>query len=246
MNLTKFISIPKPITKLRSRSLQIKTLSLSLPLSLQHNLIERELFSQEKMLIKGYFTKYLQVFNKIRMLVLGKHASLNLSQKDYQIYKLDSKVILKEPIKQFWKTILINCKFFFINENDKIILSYLKDVVIIPNEKNFPDFVIEFHFGENRFFANKVLSKEFLYCFNSVDKVKEIKCSLIEWKSIDSGFDKTQKSFFNFFSIYEKDKSIPGTNGKKLISCEAKFIKNDLMKNLLEYYLNIMSIKFDD
>ena len=52
-----------------------------------------------------------------------------------------------------------------------------------------------------------MLSKEFLYCFNSVDKVKEVKCSLIEWKSIDSGFDRTQKSFFDFFSIYEKDKA---------------------------------------
>lgn len=55
-------------------------------------------------------------------------------------------------IKYYWRIALVNCLYFRINEKDKIILNYLKDIKYIPDEQNYPNFKLEFIFDKNEYF----------------------------------------------------------------------------------------------
>ena len=169
------------------------------------------------------------------------------------------------PIKNFWKIALINCQFFYISKRDVAILNYLDDVIFIPLE--YPNYRIEFHFKENEYTKQKILSKEYYYSNVKKEKLnRSIGCE-IEWeeddknptlklskkklkeienmKKIKNKKNKKEESAYvnchSFFNMFDIDKC---TIEKDFI--EANFISDDFLPNILEYYLNIIEIKYDN
>ena len=168
------------------------------------------------------------------------------------------------PIKHFWKISLINCQFFYISKRDAEILNYLEDIIFIPLD--YPNYKIEFHFQENEFSKQKVFYKEYYYTnykkeklgksmgcdidWEDDDKNPTLKISKKKLKEINNNKKKKNKkvkeespyinckSFFNMFDI---DKC---TIEKDFI--EANFFLNDFLPNILEYYLNIIEIKYEN
>ena len=164
-----------------------------------------------------------------------------------------------DPINNFWKISLINSDFFKISENDKKILSYLNDIAFIPIKGKFPNFKLEFYFDKNDFFFNKVITKEYNYKDGDDKELENIFCSEIDWKKdklnpmkkiiktkiLKGGKIKEIKTITkevpSFFEIFIKEKS---NLNKDFI--EANFFKNDFLPNVLEYFLDIMEINYNE
>ena len=169
------------------------------------------------------------------------------------------------PIKNFWKIALINSQFFYIGKRDVAILNYLEDVIFIPLE--YPNYRIEFHFKENEYTKQKILTKEYYYSNVKKEKlIRSLGCE-IEWeeddknptlkvskkklkeienmKKIKNKKNKKEESKYvnchSFFNMFDIDKC---TIEKDFI--EANFISDDFLPNILEYYLNIIEIKYDN
>ena len=180
--------------------------------------------------------------------------NLNNTQKEGKI----------SPIKNFWKLSLINCQFFKINKMDGEILNFLKDIIIIPFE--YPNFRIEFHFKKNDYLKQNILTKEYFYTNSKKEKLLDSRGTDIEWgednmnptlKSLkkivkDIKVHKKKKiekireediyvNTDSFFKIFDIDKS---TIEKDFI--ESSFFINDFFPNILEYYLNIIEIRYDN
>ena len=183
--------------------------------------------------------------------------------------KVDNKKKLNKipPIKNFWKLSLINCQFFKINKIDGQILNFLRDIIIIPLE--FPNFKLEFHFKQNEYLKQNILTKEYFYTNTKKEKLYKSRGCDIEWgednmnptlkelkkvvKDIKAQKKKTKTKvekikeetiYVNndsFFKIFDIDKC---TIEKDFV--EANFFITDFFPNILEYYLNIMNIKYDN
>ena len=179
-----------------------------------------------------------------------------------KVVKNKNKII---PIKNFWKIALINCQFFYISKRDAEILNYLKDIIFIPLD--YPNYRIEFHFKDNEYIEDNLLYKEYYYSNYKRERLsKSLGCD-IEWedeeknptlkiskkkkeeiknskkklknkKSIKENIYVNCNSFFNMFDI---DKC---TIEKDLV--ESRFFVDDFLPNILEYYLNIIEIKYEN
>ena len=163
------------------------------------------------------------------------------------------------PIKLFWKISLINSEFFKINENDEKILNSLIDIIFIPIKGKFPNFKLEFHFERNEFFYNNIISKEYDYKDFDDEELENCFSSEIDWK--DESLNPTikiskkkvkrkgkvkenkiiKKDVPSFFNIFQKEK-----NNLNKDFIEAKFFKNDYLPNVLEYFLDIMEINYNE
>ena len=189
---------------------------------------------------------------------------INKNANNNKVVKNNKKINEVCPIKKFWKIALINCQFFHISKRDAEVLNYLEDIVFIPLD--YPNYKIEFHFKENEFTKQKIFYKEYFYTNYKKEKLyKSIGCD-IDWEDDDKnptlklskkkGKEKEDKkiksknknkqenkyvncqSFFNMFDI---DKC---TMEKDFI--EANFFIDDFMPNILEYYLNIIEIRYEN
>jgi len=168
------------------------------------------------------------------------------------------------PIKNFWKLSLINCQFFKINKLDGEILNFLRDIIIVPLD--YPNYRIEFHFKKNEYLKQNILSKEYFYTNAKKEKLSESRGSEIEWDEDNKNptlkqlkkvvkeikvhkkkkIEKIREEDIyvntdSFFKIFDIDKS---TIEKDFI--ESNFFINDFIPNILEYYLNIIEIKYDN
>ena len=202
---------------------------------------------------------FLEYLNKIRDLInTSLDINSSIDNNDITKYFLltdDNKEFA--PIKNFWSTALINATFFEINDKDKKVLEFLRDICFIPLD--YPSFKIEFRFEPNDFMKETTLIKTYYFVNNEKDVIKKVEGCEINW--IDDNTNPTIKlttkrkkkgrvketititkkvdSFFNIFSQKEN------TNlNKELV--EAQFFRNDFLQNMLEYYLNIMEIHYDD
>lgn len=190
-------------------------------------------------------------FNKIRAIINGEVVP------DEETPKEEEKV----PLKYFWRTALVNSNYFDINEKDKDLLNHLIDIRIVNGE--FPNFTIEFVFEKNDYFDKEVLSKEFIYEKDSMDKIKETKGTEIEWKSDEKNPTKKivvkvikkkktretvtkEKEVASFFDIFNVNKTFKKDRMGMDPTDQADFIKNDFLPNCLEYYLNILEINYDE
>lgn len=200
---------------------------------------------------------FLEYLNKIRDLV---NTSLNINStidlNDEQKYSLLNEDKEFTPIKNFWSTALINATFFEINDKDKKILEKLTDICFIPLD--YPSFKLEFRFEPNEYMKETTLIKTYNFIHHEKDELKSVEGCEINWidddknptiklatKKIKKGKVRetitTTKKIDSFFSIFNtKDTDI----NKELV--EAQFFRNDFLQNMLEYYLNIMEIHYDD
>ena len=234
---------------------------------------------------KKKLNNFLTFYNRIREVINSRDPELInkfVYSTDKQLYNIkenidensnnEGKKIKLLPIKNFWKNSLINCRFFYINKKDAIIMNYIRDIIFIPLD--YPNFRLEFHFRKNECIKQKMIYKEYYY--NNINKEKLIKSFGfdIDWqedainptlklvkkdkkdKKNKKGDKKNKnkkenlpneeedevyedcKSFFNIFNI---DKS---TSEKDFI--EANFFSEDFLPNILEYYLNIFEIQYEN
>jgi hypothetical protein len=199
---------------------------------------------------------FLEYLNKIRDLI---NTSLNINssidENDEKKYSLSTEDQKFTPIKNFWSTALINATFFEINDKDKKILEYFKDICFIPLD--YPSFKIEFRFEPNEYMKETTLIKTFYFVENEKDELKNVEGCKINWlddeknptiklstrkkkKGKSKEIITTSKKVDSFFNIFDtKDADLR----KELI--EAQFFRNDFLQNMLEYYLNIMEIRYD-
>ena len=200
---------------------------------------------------------FLEYLNKIRDLI---NTSLNINssieESDEKKYLLSIEDQKFAPIKNFWSTALINATFFEINEKDKKILEKLTDICFIPLV--YPSFKIEFRFEPNEYMKETTLIKTYNFIDNEKDELKNVEGCEINWVDDDKNPTiklnvrkkkkgkvvetiTTSKKIDSFFNIFDtKDTDI----NKELV--EAQFFRNDFLQNMLEYYLNIMEIHYDD
>ena len=135
-------------------------------------------------------------------------------------------------IPSFWLTIFKNVEMMedAVKEHDEPLLNHLEDVKVVYTDDKGLDFALEFHFSENEYFTNKVLTKSYVveckvddddpFSFDGPSIVKVTGCK-IDWKKGKNLTIKTVKkkqrhkgrgqtrtvtktvpneSFFNFFS----------------------------------------------
>jgi len=216
-------------------------------------------YKEERNKIENQETKnFLDYLDKIRDIINTKiDISSSIDNNDeatYGLKKDDNKEFT--PIKNFWRTALINATFFEVNDKDKNVLEALTDICFIP--LNYPSFKIEFRFSPNDYMKETTLIKTYNFVENEKDVIKSVEGCQINW--LDEEKDPTKKitkkrrkkgkvketttftkkvdSFFNIF-----DTKNPNLN-KELV--EAQFFRNDFLQNMLEYYLNIMEIHYDN
>ena len=216
-------------------------------------------YKDEKVKIELEANKnFLEYLNKIRDLI---NTSLNINSSidnnditKYFLLTDDNKEFA--PIKNFWSTALINATFFEINDKDKKVLEFLRDICFIPLD--YPSFKIEFRFEPNDFMKETTLIKEYHFVNNEKDVIKKVEGCSINWMDDNKNptiklttkkkkkgrvketitITKKVDSFFNIFEPKETNLN------KELV--EAQFFRNDFLENMLEYYLNIMEIHYDD
>ena len=246
------------INKLPSDSIKSKTILLyDLNEDMKSQYFDK--YKEEKIKIELEENKnFLDYFNKIRDFI---NTSLNINsfldnndETKYSLVMDDNNEFT--PIKKFWSTALINATFFEISDKDKKILEYLQDICYIPLD--YPSFKIEFRFEPNEYMKETSLIKTFYFVNNEKEVIKKVEGCEINWTDDDknptikvttkkkkkgkvietTSVTKKVDSFFNIFDT--KDTNL----NKELV--EAKFFRNDFLQNMLEYYLNIMEIHYEE
>jgi len=120
-----------------------------------------------------------------------------------------------DGIPSFWENVLKNSELAgeLIQPHDYDSLKYLEDVTFTVDDSP-KGFTIEFHYGENPYFKNKVLKKKFIEGEEGEDKGRIIKCTgtEIDWASDDKNLTKK--------IVYKKKKHKTGGKTKKVKSYE--------------------------
>lgn len=96
-------------------------------------------------------------------------------------------------IPSFWLTIFKNVEMLedLVKEHDEPLLNHLEDIKVVFADNKGLDFTLEFHFSENEFITNKVLTKSYVveckvdendpFSFDGPNIVKTTGCK-IDWK----------------------------------------------------------------
>lgn len=175
-----------------------------------------------------------QSYNKLRKPHYEKRASL-ISQ-----------------IKNFWVTVFVNHPQIsaLLDEEDEAALHFLTSVEVEESDDIKSGYEIKFHFSENQYFTNSVISKKFTVP-NDGDGELTCKATQIDWKpkmdltkrQNETGVKPGQKrqleepeSFFSWFN----DQSEGGTDEV------GELIKDDIWPNPLQYYLGAHDDDEDD
>ena len=127
-------------------------------------------------------------------------------------------------VPKFWLTAMTNCGWVsdFITEEDEEVLEHLTDIVVKESDVCDETFklTLEFHFTDNEFFGNRVLTKEYVLKFGVDPKdpwrssppyyAISVKGCDINWKKgkrlTHKSKDGTWNSFFQFFTPPEQPK----------------------------------------
>ena len=261
--------ILKNIEKIKNPGKQAKLLYLN-KIADEREKIAENADKAQKDLIKKYNVQYSDINNKINDIVFGNNNNLDLTDEEKKLYNIDSSDSNTNEIKNYWKTVLENADYFMFDDEDKKVLNYLNKILYEDTENGFK---VSFIFDQNEYFEPNILSKEYIY--NDKNEISSIKATEINWKkeefknkkNIKQDNNKKDKKHkkdnknknndgnvdFSLFSIFKsidniikKEKEEELENELAIIDEEIDFFKNDLFKNQLEYYLNIMEIQEED
>ena len=228
----------------------IKTKLLTLAnIHLDYKKLENDKYGQEFDTLQDKYDKqYQDIYDKIDEIVKSKE-KIQLTQEEMDKYGITDEGEARE-IEDYWQKVILNSRYFTINDKDKTIIKYIKRVNMVKFPENVNNFRVDFIFQPNEFFTPEVLSKTYEYDKDGV--LKKTIGTNIEWKSQEKNptVDKVRKkikkgkkfiheekeekvdSFFSFFSQVED---------MTFLSDEVTFFKEDLFVNQLEYYLDIAS-----
>lgn len=196
-----------------------------------------------------YELKYFDTYQKIIDIAVGNKLSdelVPLTKEEMEKYNIkEDEKEEKKPIENFFTKAIRNAKFFPFNKKDSSVLEYLTNIKIIPLE-NKVDFRVEYYFNKNPYMENEILTKTYYFNLQNERLMKSDFCE-IKWTDDDSNPTKKIKkkkkagkknqtivqqadSFFNMF--YESRTNL------LMDDAEARFLKEDFLPNMLEYYLN--------
>ncbi|XP_043936053.1 protein SET-like [Protopterus annectens] len=160
-------------------------------------------------------------------------AILRMNMKFNQLRKpyLEKRNTIIQNIPGFWVTAFLNHPQLsaLIDEKDEDTLSYMTNLEV-ADLKNKPGYRIKFYFGENPYFQNEIITKEFH--IGSLGRLVSASTPIRWWRGLDpAGRNRVGgrmgRSFFSWFT----DHSTPSTDRI------AQIIKEDLWPNPLQYYL---------
>ena len=252
----------KSINELKSEPIKAKAIILyDLNEDMKSQYLDN--YKSEKVAIElKELDNFLNYFNKIREIINSstdekdKIISLieNENKEKYSISEKEGEKVEFTPIKNFWSESLINAKFFEFNEKDKKVIENITDIKFIPLE--YPSFKVEFIFKDNDYLEENTIFKIYHFEKDDKERIEKSEGCEIKWKSDDKNptlkttikrkkktkeiITKECDSFFNIFKRKDKEENLD----KELV--EANFFRNDFLQNMLEYYLNIMDIKFTE
>jgi len=247
--------------KLDTNSLRLKCVSLNKYKDEIKNIMKTQFTKESNEINKLSQKDFIEKFNIIRNIINTNDIEDfddYITDEDcllYNIKKDDSSSI--SEIKYYWRIALVNCLYFTINEKDKIILNYLKDIIYIPDEEKYPNFKLEFIFDKNDYFKHDKITKEYFYKDGDNEEIENTFSTDIIWESDEKNPSKKitikhrkkgrkkeketiVKDVKSFFDIFNKE-----TRNKKQECNEANFFKDDFFPNNLEYFLGIMKIDED-
>lgn len=158
-----------------------------------------------------------------------------------------------QGIPDFWLNVLKNSGTYLllVHDDDLPILKYLNDLRVQCRQDPDMSFTLEFHFGENPYFHNEVLTKKYFmsckvdpdnpFVFDGPEIHRSRGCE-INWKG---NYAETveQSSFFNFFETPEM--SVPASDDeidelRTLLQADYEmglFIKEQIVPKAACYYL---------
>lgn len=244
-------------------------------LQLKHLDLENKFFEDLQSLERKYMTMYQPLYDERRKIINGEREPTEEESKwnyeDENVYKGDEKTEAK-GLPGFWLEIFKTSPQLgtLIAEHDEPILEHLRDIKIISSDQKPLGYTLEFHFDENEYFTDKVLTKTyeilgekdekrpFLISSNILYKIRgcdinwkedkdvTVKMTKTKQKGKTSGQTRTvnkeekQDSFFNFFKTPNEDGIKPSI--KKLLNKDEK--KEE--KSLNEDNEEEMSDEIDD
>ena len=239
------------IKKVKNPLLKTKLLFLN---KLNTDLIDTKQinYKPEYVILRNKFElKYFEVYQKIIDIAVGNKLSdelILLTKEDKEKYNIkEDEKEEKKPIENFFTKAIRNAKFFPCNKKDSNILEYLMNIKFIPLE-NKVDFKVEYYFNKNPYMENEILTKTYYFNLKNERLMKTDFCD-IKWTDDESNPTKKIKkkkkpgrknqtiiqetdSFFNMF--------YPDKTNLLMDDAEARFLKEDFLPNLLEYYLNFL------
>ena len=239
------------IKKVKNTLLKTKLLFLN---KLNTDLIDTKQinYKPEYVILRNKFElKYFEVYQKIIDIAVGNKLSdelILLTKEDKEKYNIkEDEKEEKKPIENFFTKAIRNAKFFPCNKKDSNILEYLMNIKFIPLE-NKVDFKVEYYFNKNPYMENEILTKTYYFNLKNERLMKTDFCD-IKWTDDESNPTKKIKkkkksgrknqtiiqetdSFFNMF--------YPDKTNLLMDDAEARFLKEDFLPNLLEYYLNFL------
>ena len=211
-----------------------------------------------------YELKYFDIYQKIIDIAIGNNISddsLSLTKEEMEKYNIienekkegNEEKEEKKPIESFFTKAIRNAKFFSFNKKDSNILDYLVNIKFIPLE-NKVDFKVEYYFNKNPYMENEILTKTYYFNLKNERLMKCDYCD-IKWVDIESNPTKRIKKkkkagtknqtvvqdIDSFFNMFYKNKT-----NLLMDDSEARFLKEDFLPNLLEYYLNFPRDDIED
>jgi nucleosome assembly protein 1-like 1 len=103
-----------------------------------------------------------------------------ISSEDTEKYAIKEEEVKENGIPDFWLNVLVNSKFFEINDKDKEIIKLLKNVTLELSE-TLLDFTVKFHFEKNDYFEEETLFKTFFYDVTTFETNKA-NSTVVTWK----------------------------------------------------------------
>ena len=236
------------IVKIDNSNLKAKLLCLN---ELNTNLIDTKQinYKPEYVLLRNkYELKYFDVYQKIIDIAVGNKSPdelISFTKEELEKYNINEESDDKKPIEKFFVKAIRNSNFFPFNKKDGNVLDYLINIKFIPLE-NKVDFRVEYYFNKNPYMENELLSKTYYFNLKNERLMKSDFCEII-WADKESdptlkikvkkkSGKKTQTSYQStdsFFNMFYADKT-----NLLMDDAEARFLKEDFIPNILEYYLN--------
>ena len=236
------------IVKIDNSNLKAKLLCLN---ELNTNLIDTKKinYKQEYVDLRNkYELKYFDVYQKIIDIAVGNKSPdelISFTKEELEKYNINEESDDKKPIEKFFVKAIRNSNFFPFNKKDGNVLDYLINIKFIPLE-NKVDFRVEYYFNKNPYMENELLSKTYYFNLKNERLMKSDFCE-IKWADKESdptlkikvkkkSGKKTQTSYQStdsFFNMFYADKT-----NLLMDDAEARFLKEDFIPNILEYYLN--------
>ena len=237
------------IKKVKNSVLQTKLLYLN---KLNSDLIDTKQinYKPEYVLLRNkYELKYFDVYQRVINIAMGLSDSLTIEKEEMEKYSIknDEKEEKEEkkPIEKFFTKAIKNAKFFPCNKKDSNVLDYLVNIKFVPLD-NKVDFRVEYYFNKNPYMENEILTKVYYFNLKNERLIKSDYCE-IQW--VDDNSNPTKKIIKkkksgrknqtivqetnSFFNMFNKNKT-----NLLMDDAEVRFLKEDFLPNLLEYYLN--------